>query len=258
MCDIRFSPIKVKGDLIERNYTIKLLDQEINSRKSTAEIKQLEKEYDQVKNEIDQRRKELYPLWFDTFKQAQNDVPQPIDMYISNIDCSNIKFPIKPEIDWMHKNYHGAWEIFYQRKSNAKSKFDSQNDKIIKEFEGYTFYIYKDDLYYFDTQNDHGQEEQQLLIKKYYFNKTKKFENLKKEIEIMERLVSEPEINREPIPEDVRFVVWRRDQGKCVKCGRNEKLEYDHMIPVSKGGSNTERNIQLLCEKCNREKADKI
>lgn len=60
------------------------------------------------------------------------------------------------------------------------------------------------------------------------------------------------------IPKDVKISVWRRDLGKCVECGSNEKLEYDHIIPVSKGGSNTERNVQLLCEKCNRGKSDSI
>lgn len=60
------------------------------------------------------------------------------------------------------------------------------------------------------------------------------------------------------VPPAVKLAVWRRDQGKCVQCGTREKLEYDHIIPVSKGGSNTERNIQLLCEKCNREKAARI
>jgi len=59
---------------------------------------------------------------------------------------------------------------------------------------------------------------------------------------------------RERISDDVRMFVWQRDQGKCVKCGNNERLEFDHIIPVVKGGSNTERNIQLLCERCNREK----
>jgi hypothetical protein len=63
---------------------------------------------------------------------------------------------------------------------------------------------------------------------------------------------------REPIPEHVRVFVWRRDQGRCVQCGSNERLEYDHIIPVSKGGSNTERNIQLLCESCNRKKSNMI
>lgn len=60
------------------------------------------------------------------------------------------------------------------------------------------------------------------------------------------------------IPRDVQDRVWRRDEGKCVICGSNEKLEFDHIIPFSKGGSNTYRNIQLLCESCNREKSNRI
>jgi hypothetical protein len=67
-----------------------------------------------------------------------------------------------------------------------------------------------------------------------------------------------PTDSREPIPDDVKDIVWRRDAGKCVKCGSQEKLEFDHIIPVSKGGSNTARNIQILCEKCNRSKSDHI
>ncbi|MFH0791187.1 MAG: HNH endonuclease signature motif containing protein [Candidatus Omnitrophota bacterium] len=63
---------------------------------------------------------------------------------------------------------------------------------------------------------------------------------------------------RKPISDEVKMFVWQRDKGKCVKCGSQENLEYDHIIPVVKGGSNTERNIQLLCEKCNREKHDNI
>lgn len=60
------------------------------------------------------------------------------------------------------------------------------------------------------------------------------------------------------IPSLVKMAVWRRDGGKCVECKSKEKIEYDHIIPVNKGGSNTERNVQLLCEKCNREKSAKI
>jgi len=63
---------------------------------------------------------------------------------------------------------------------------------------------------------------------------------------------------RHHIPQSIQDKVWNRDGGKCVKCGSNEKLEFDHIIPISKGGANTYRNIQLLCEKCNREKSDKI
>ncbi|HTX21530.1 MAG TPA: HNH endonuclease [Candidatus Aquilonibacter sp.] len=63
---------------------------------------------------------------------------------------------------------------------------------------------------------------------------------------------------RQGISSDVRREVWRRDEGKCVICGSKENLEYDHIIPLSKGGSNTARNIELLCERHNRAKSDLI
>jgi len=64
--------------------------------------------------------------------------------------------------------------------------------------------------------------------------------------------------NRDAIPSEVRREVWRRDGGKCVKCGSRERLEFDHIIPFTKGGSNTARNIELLCEICNRAKSATI
>jgi Holliday junction DNA helicase RuvB len=69
---------------------------------------------------------------------------------------------------------------------------------------------------------------------------------------------SEASDDRTAIPSEVRREVWRRDGGKCVKCGSRERLEYDHIIPVIRGGSNTARNIELLCETCNRAKSDLI
>jgi len=63
---------------------------------------------------------------------------------------------------------------------------------------------------------------------------------------------------REPIPEAVRHEVWRRDGGQCVDCGSRERLEFDHIVPWSEGGSNTARNLELRCETCNRRKGDAI
>ena len=59
------------------------------------------------------------------------------------------------------------------------------------------------------------------------------------------------------IPKNVQTNVWRRDQGQCVECGSKENIEFDHIIPWSKGGGNTTRNIQLLCQECNRKKSHK-
>jgi hypothetical protein len=64
---------------------------------------------------------------------------------------------------------------------------------------------------------------------------------------------------RRIIPTRVKLAVWKRDGGKCVKCGATEDLHFDHVIPWSKGGSsNTPDNIQLLCGKHNLEKHDRI
>jgi hypothetical protein len=64
---------------------------------------------------------------------------------------------------------------------------------------------------------------------------------------------------RRIIPTSVKLEVWKRDGGKCVKCGTREDLHFDHMIPWSKGGSSTTAdNIQLLCGKHNIEKHDRI
>jgi 5-methylcytosine-specific restriction endonuclease McrA len=63
---------------------------------------------------------------------------------------------------------------------------------------------------------------------------------------------------REAIPERVRHEVWRRDRGACVECGSRARLEFDHVIPVSRGGSNTPRNLELRCEPCNRRKGARI
>ena len=63
---------------------------------------------------------------------------------------------------------------------------------------------------------------------------------------------------REPIPQAVRRLVFRRDGGRCVKCGRTKPLEFDHIIPLALGGASTVDNIQVLCTDCNREKGDSL
>lgn len=63
---------------------------------------------------------------------------------------------------------------------------------------------------------------------------------------------------REAIPRLVQREVWQRDGGRCVECGTRERLCFDHIIPFSKGGGNSVRNLQLLCEGCNLSKNNRI
>jgi 5-methylcytosine-specific restriction endonuclease McrA len=63
---------------------------------------------------------------------------------------------------------------------------------------------------------------------------------------------------REPLPRDVRRVVWDRDGGACVECGERFDLQFDHVIPVALGGASTVDNLQVLCAPCNQRKGASI
>lgn len=61
---------------------------------------------------------------------------------------------------------------------------------------------------------------------------------------------------RGQIPEDLKQFVWQRDGGRCVHCGATAELQFDHVIPVAKGGGASAENLQILCGPCNRRKGD--
>lgn len=63
---------------------------------------------------------------------------------------------------------------------------------------------------------------------------------------------------RPPIPKDIVDAIYRRDGGRCVYCGSTENLHIDHIIPFSRGGATSIENLQLLCQKCNLQKSNKI
>ncbi len=52
--------------------------------------------------------------------------------------------------------------------------------------------------------------------------------------------------------------IFLRDNFICAYCTkRGGELECDHIVPVSKGGSNLESNLTTSCRACNRSKSDK-
>jgi hypothetical protein len=66
---------------------------------------------------------------------------------------------------------------------------------------------------------------------------------------------------RRPLPKAIRHEVFKKDNYKCVECGKSNKettLHADHIIPVSLGGTDELDNLQTLCEECNTTKSDRI
>jgi hypothetical protein len=63
------------------------------------------------------------------------------------------------------------------------------------------------------------------------------------------------------IPRDIMLKVVRRDGQICQICNnpvRDNEVEFDHIIPFSKGGPVSADNLRLVCASCNREKRDSL
>lgn len=83
-------------------------------------------------------------------------------------------------------------------------------------------------------------------------------------IEVQDGMLSDPDMRqvgfrgdavRKPIPANVRGDVMA--EGACAYCGRKEgPFEIDHIMPWSRGGSDSRENLTLACRPCNRSKRD--
>ncbi|VAX22841.1 hypothetical protein MNBD_NITROSPINAE04-687 [hydrothermal vent metagenome] len=71
-----------------------------------------------------------------------------------------------------------------------------------------------------------------------------------------------PESERRDIRLGLRYKILKRDNFKCVKCGRSPasnpriQLQVDHVLSFSKGGKTVEGNLQTTCADCNQGKGD--
>ena len=72
----------------------------------------------------------------------------------------------------------------------------------------------------------------------------------------------EPE-PKDPLKRSRRYLkhkdfVFDRDGYQCVYCGSSENLTLDHIIPITKGGSDDQDNLACCCKCCNSSKNDKL
>ena len=58
-------------------------------------------------------------------------------------------------------------------------------------------------------------------------------------------------------PAFTRFNVFLRDRFLCQYCGAREELTFDHLLPRSRGGHTTWRNVVAACSGCNLRKGGK-
>lgn len=154
--------------------------------------------------------------------------------------------------------YQNALHANTSYRQAAQEYFERQSREPQPLLDGWVYRAMVLRLEPIETANVRNRDEHFLLIKQYVLRRERKVEKIRREVETLENCGSLQDAAREPIPENVRLFVWQRDKGQCVRCGSRERLEFDHIIPVVAGGSNTERNIQLLCESRNRSKSSTV
>jgi hypothetical protein len=137
---------------------------------------------------------------------------------------------------------------------NLEKNFEQKNNEY------FGIFMFRNQVFIATTDHldESSEEEALLLIKKHIYSEDNRLKRLKQEVEAMERVINNKDYGRTVIPENVKLLVFARDEGKCIRCGSMENLHFDHIIPVSKGGGSSEKNIQLLCDYCNLQKSDKI
>ena len=72
-----------------------------------------------------------------------------------------------------------------------------------------------------------------------------------KELPIFQRRTR---LSKVPIPPELRWKVWERDNFTCLHCGTRKNLSVDHILAESKGGLMVLENLQTLCKPCNSRK----
>jgi 5-methylcytosine-specific restriction endonuclease McrA len=162
----------------------------------------------------------------------------------------------------------------YDQKRNADPAYRAAQSQLMKlqlrepqllpaffGFGNHRLWLYRENVLRLESKEPESVRDKStdvLTIKHFVLRRQRQYERVHREVEALENIEKLEGATRERIPDSVRLFVWQRDRGQCVKCRSQQRLEFDHIIPVAEGGSSTERNVQLLCETCNRSKGATI
>ena len=150
---------------------------------------------------------------------------------------------------WVQKVSEKEFKLLVQAKTHGPVVVMSTPEQTVW-WVGSDFYIDGDRL---------SAEEVSLILWDRQRKHERKLERLRQERTAVEEVRDQARSGRRSrISAETKRVVFERDDGACVRCGASSELQFDHVIPVSRGGASSVANLQILCGPCNREKSDSI
>lgn len=150
---------------------------------------------------------------------------------------------------WLKSETRKASAVRYRQKSAAKRNAVARTTKYLKKYEHNRVRKRQRDRLYSSTEK--GKEASRRSGAVYRERKR-------------QGLSSRPTATPERLDDANSFTLseWNakldEHNHQCANCKSGLDLTMDHVMPLSKGGSNTIDNIQVLCRACNASKGNKV
>lgn len=141
-----------------------------------------------------------------------------------------------------------------QRVYQEKLQLQQIEPMLVVKTETRAYWQFRDSIYA-DTDNLTEEEVRALLISR-RLAQERRLDRARQLVDLETR--ARTRTSRQAIPDDLKILIWTRDEGACRRCGATTDLQFDHVIPVALGGATNEANLQILCGMCNRLKGARI
>jgi hypothetical protein len=91
-----------------------------------------------------------------------------------------------------------------------------------------------------------------LRVEEFLLENKDEYAALQRKVERLRKTIDRSYSGSRKFPsDDVLAFVMKRDGERCVICSSQERLQFDHIFPKSKGGNDESENLRVLCRTCN-------
>lgn len=173
--------------------------------------------------------------------------------YKSNNQCIACKKKYQVKYGRRNKKARKAYGLKWRQKNKEKKRqtdreyYLANKEKIRSYYAGWRKRNYDRQIEYDRQYYRDNRDRVQSTVRKYYKanpDKVKAGQALRR-----------ARIKEAPGTVSAKEMRWlRKRYHSCLKCGSKDRLEADHIIPLTKGGPHTIDNLQILCKSCNSKK----
>ena len=198
--------------------------------------------------------------YYDYFRQAWISTETEKKIRKSN-ELIDLNFPLLREIVISEKivNVFGYYVDKFlpadmsvtARGAESELRYETNVVQRLWFFSNFLLYVNR------QCRSEKDYEHIKLKVEEHVLERGDEYQKLINKIDRLRQISSNRlQINRKQISDHVLAFVLQRDLNKCVLCGDESNLQFDHILPVSKGGNNEPENLRILCQQCNQSRGN--